>query len=141
MPWAMPVMPTAKLKSEFWLDRFKQINVTPNKVNGYGESGVTLYRRHMLQLEGGYIVLYDELEANKPVKWTTQFHAPYYTLEAQQSNNPNQQNFALKTDLGGVSASVFANSALNLNVHNKFYETAENWNKVTNDEGKIKDFC
>jgi hypothetical protein len=129
-----------EIKSEFWLDRFKQINVTPNKANGYGESGVTLYRRHMLQLEGGYIVLYDELEANKPVKWTTQFHAPYYTLEAQQSNNPNQQNFALKTDLGGVSASVFANGALNLNVHNKFYETAENWNKVTNDEGKIKDF-
>jgi len=129
-----------EIKSDFWLDRFKQINVKPGKDNGYGESGVTLYRRHMLQLAGGYVVLYDELEASKPVKWTTQFHAPYYTLEAQQNNNPNRQDFALKTDLGSVNASVFANGALNLNVHNKFYEAAENWNKVTNDEGKIKDF-
>ncbi|QNN40379.1 DUF4962 domain-containing protein [Pedobacter roseus] len=129
-----------EIKSEFWLDRFKQINLVPNKANGYGESGVTLYRRHILQLEGGYILLYDELEANKPVKWTTQFHAPYYTIEAQPTNNTNEQHFALKTDLGNVNAAVFANSALNLNVHNKFYETAVNWNKVTNDEGKIKDF-
>lgn len=129
-----------EIKSEFWLDRFKQINLVPNKANGYGESGVTLYRRHMLQLEGGYILLYDELEANKPVKWTTQFHAPYYTIEAQATDKPNEQHFALKTDLGNVNASVFANSALNLIVHNKFYEAAVNWNKVTNDEGKIKDF-
>lgn len=129
-----------EIKSEFWLDRFKQINVVPNKANGYGDSGVTLYRRHMLQLTGGYIVLYDELEANKPVKWTTQFHAPYYTIEAQPTNKPNEQHFALKTDLGNVNASVFASGALNLNVHNKFYEAAVNWNKVTNDEGKIKDF-
>ncbi|KQM77167.1 heparinase [Pedobacter sp. Leaf216] len=129
-----------EIKSDFWLDRFKQINVIPNKANGYGESGVSLYRRHMLQLAGGYIVLYDELEANKPVKWTTQFHAPYYTIEALQHNNSNQQCFALKTDLGNVNATVFANSALQLNVHNKFYEAAVNWNKVTNDEGKIKDF-
>ncbi|RBQ07940.1 DUF4962 domain-containing protein [Pedobacter miscanthi] len=129
-----------EIKSEFWLDRFKQINLVPNKANGYGESGVTLYRRHMLQLEGGYILLYDELEANKPVKWTTQFHAPYYTIEAQATDKPNEQHFALKTDLGNVNAAVFANSALNLNVHNKFYEAAVNWNKVTNDEGKIKDF-
>lgn len=129
-----------EIKSEFWLDRFKQINVTPSKANGYGESGVTLYRRHMLQLAGGYIVLYDELEANKPVKWTTQFHCPYYTIEAQNINNANQQNFTVKTDLGNVSTSVFANAPLKMKVHNQFYEEAVNWNKVTNDEGQIKEF-
>jgi hypothetical protein len=128
------------VKSEFWLDRFKQINVRPDKTNGYGESGVTLYRRHMLQLEGGYILLYDELEANKPVKWTTQFHAPYDEIETQKSGNTNEQSFGVKTDLGKVNASVFANAALNLTVHNKFYETAVNWNKVTDDNGNIKEF-
>ena len=128
------------IKSEFWLDRFKQINLTPGKANGYGESGVTLYRRHMLQLAGGYIVLYDELEAKQPVKWTTQFHAPYYTIVVDKTTSAEQQNFSVKTDLGNVSASVFANSDLQLTVHNKFFEPAENWNKVTDDEGKIKDF-
>ena len=94
----------------------------------------------MLQLDGGYIVLYDELEANKPVKWTTQFHCPYYTIEAENTANANQQNFTVKTDLGNVNASVFANSPLKMDVHNKFYEAAVNWNKVTNDEGQIKEF-
>jgi hypothetical protein len=128
------------IKSDFWLNRFKQINVVPNKANGYGESGVTLYRRHMLQLEGGYIVLYDELEAKTPVKWTTQFHCPYYTIEGQNSANAKQQNFIVKTDLGNVNASIFANSPLKMAVHHQFYEAAVNWNKVTNDEGQIKDF-
>jgi hypothetical protein len=129
-----------EIKSEFWLDRFKQINVKPSKANGYGDSGLILYRRHMLQLEGGYIVLYDELEANKAVKWTTQFHCPYYTIEGENSANAKQQNFIVKTDLGNVNASVFANSPLKMAVHNKFYEAAVNWNNVTNDEGQIKDF-
>ncbi|GEL11136.1 Heparinase II/III-like protein [Flavobacterium glycines] len=129
-----------EIKSDFWLDRFKQIKLVPSKENGYGESGVTLYRRHLLQLDGGYIILYDELEANKPVKWTTQFHCPYYTIEGTNAANANQQNFTVKTDLGNVTASVFANTSLKMNIHNKFFEPAVNWNKVTNDEGQIKDF-
>jgi hypothetical protein len=129
-----------EIKSEFWLDRFKQINLTPSKANGYGESGVRLYRRHMLQLAGGYIVLYDELEADKAVKWTTQFHCPYYPIEAQKSENDHQQNFNVKTDLGKVSTSVFAHNPLQMKVHDKFFEAAVNWNNVTDDEGKIKEF-
>jgi len=129
-----------EIKSEFWLDRFKQINVTPNKANGYGESGVTLYRRHMLQLDGGYIVLYDELEANKPIKWTTQFQVPYYTIEAEKTDNANKQNFLVKTDVGNVTASVFANSTLNMNVHDKFYEQPLNWNNLTDADGKLIEY-
>jgi len=128
------------IKSEFWLDRFRQIDVIPNKQNGYGDSGVKLYRRHMLQLDGGYIVLYDELEAVKPVKWTTQFHAPYYKITARPTNNANQQNFEVETDLSKVNASVFAQSPLTMVVHDHFAEPAVNWAKVTNDEGQIKDF-
>ncbi|WP_241686467.1 heparinase II/III family protein [Flavobacterium sp. YO12] len=129
-----------EIKSEFWLNRFEQIKVVPSKENGYGESGVTLYRRHMLQLEGGYIVLYDELEAKNPVKWTTQFHCPYYTIEGQNAEKSNQQQFVVKTDLGNVTANVYAESPLKMAVHNQFFEAAVNWNKVTDDEGKIKDF-
>ena len=129
-----------EIKSEFWLDRFKQINITPSKANGYGESGVTLYRRHMLQLDGGYILLYDELEANKPIKWTTQFQVPYYTIKAEQTDNANKQNFLLKTDVGNVTVSVFANSALKMNVHDKFYEQPLNWNKLTDADGKLIEY-
>ncbi|MCI9845992.1 DUF4962 domain-containing protein [Flavobacterium pectinovorum] len=129
-----------EIKSDFWLNRFKQINVVPSKANGYGESGVTHYRRHMLQLDGGYIVLYDELEANKPVKWTTQFHTPYYTISADTTANVNQQKFSVKTDVGNVNASVFANSPLEMEVHDKFYEQPLNWNKLTGADGKLIEY-
>ncbi|WP_316838620.1 DUF4962 domain-containing protein [Pedobacter gandavensis] len=129
-----------EIKSEFWLDRFKQIKLTPSKSNGHGDPGVTLYRRHMLQLEGGYVVLYDELEAKNPVKWTTQFHVPYDKIVAETTTDPHQQNFGVITDLAEVKASVFANEPLNMVIHDQFSAAAVNWNKVTNDEGKIKDF-
>lgn len=128
------------IKSDFWLNRFDQIKLKPAPVNGYGEAGVTLYRRHMLQLEGGYILLYDDLEARKPVKWTTLFHAPYYAIEAQATDDANRQNFTVKADVGTVNASVFANSQLTMDVHNKFFEKPLNWNGITDENGELAKF-
>ncbi len=128
------------IKSEFWLDRFKQIDLDPSKTGVYGDVGVTLYRRHVLQLDGGIVILYDELEAKQPVKWTNQFHAPYYTIVAGKTEKNNQQNFTVQTDLGNVSTTVFAHSSLEMNVHNQFAEPAVNWAKVTDVDGNIKEF-
>ncbi|MBO9618295.1 MAG: DUF4962 domain-containing protein [Niabella sp.] len=128
-----------EIKSAFWLDRFKQINVQPDRSNGFGDPGVTLYRRHMLQLSGGYIVLYDELEASKPIKWTTQFHAPFYTIVADKTDNATRQNFEIKTDLGNANASVFAAAPLQMTVHHRFAEPAINWMKLT-DGNKLREY-
>lgn len=128
------------ITNEFWLDRFQKINVVPNEANGYGERNITLYRRHYLQLEEGYVVIYDELEAEKPVKWTTQFQVPYYTIESKETTNNKQQNFTVKTDVGLVNTSVFANTDLKMQVHDKFAEAAVNWNKVTGPDGKVFEY-
>lgn len=129
-----------EIRSEFWLNRFDQIKLKPVPANGYGDAGVILYRRHMLQLDEGYILLYDELEAKKPVKWTTQFHTPYYSIEAQTTGNAKQQNFTVKTNLGTVNASVFANTPLVMTVHNQFFEKPLNWNGITDENGKLAKF-
>ncbi|MES2774088.1 MAG: DUF4962 domain-containing protein [Bacteroidota bacterium] len=128
------------IKSEFWLDRFRQINVTPSPANGHGNPNVTLYRRHMLQLDGGYIVLYDELEAKGPVKWTTQFHAPYDTIHVQKTNNTNQQHFSVAAGAAQLNASVFAGTPLQINVHHQFAEPAVNWMKLTGEGGKLREY-
>jgi len=128
-----------EITSIFWLNRFEQINVKPNKTNGYGATGVTLYRRHMLQLEGNYVVLYDELEAKTPVKWTSQFHSPNYTIESQKTTNNLQQDFMVKLEAGELQASVFANTPTSLNVHYKFIEPAVNWMKLES-KGKERDY-
>ncbi|MGO4291828.1 DUF4962 domain-containing protein [Chitinophaga sp. RAB17] len=128
------------IASSFWLDRFSQINITPDKSNGYGDPGVKLFRRHLLQLAGGIIIMYDELEAKQPVKWTTQFHTPYYTIVPGESTGNNQQHFTVANDVGNVAVSVITNTPSALVVHDKFAEPAVNWAKVTDDDGKIKDF-
>lgn len=128
------------IASSFWLDRFSQINIAADKSSGYGDPQVKLFRRHMLQLEGGIIVLYDELEAAQPVKWTTQFHTPYYTIVPQPAVGNNQQNFTVTNDVGNVSVSVITNTASTMAVHDTFAAPAVNWAKVTDDDGKIKDF-
>ncbi|SFC95283.1 DUF4962 domain-containing protein [Flavobacterium phragmitis] len=128
------------ITNEFWLERFKSINVIPNEANGYGQPNITLYRRHLLQLEGGYVVLYDELEAKKPIKWTTQFQVPYYTMTPENSAASTQQNFEVKTDVGKVMTSVFTNLPTTMIVHNKFAETAVNWNKVLGPDGKVFEY-
>ncbi|WP_316846625.1 DUF4962 domain-containing protein [Pedobacter psychrodurus] len=119
------------IQSSFWLNRFDQLNLKPNEANGFGDPGVTLYRRHMLQLDGGYIVLYDELEAKKPVKWTTQFHTPYDKIEAGKNDKSTRQDFEVKTDLGKVNASVFATLPLQMTITDQFAEPAVNWMKLT----------
>ncbi|MGJ7032548.1 DUF4962 domain-containing protein [Niabella hirudinis] len=127
------------IKSEFWLDRFKQMGVKPDASNGFGDPGVTLYRRHILQLEGGYIVLYDELEAKRPIKWTTQFHTPFYKMIADKTDKNTRQNFEVATDSGNVSAAVFANAPLQMTIHDQFAEPAVNWMKLT-DGDKLREY-
>ncbi|RQO77111.1 heparinase [Pedobacter sp. KBW01] len=127
------------IESTFWLNRFDQIKTRADLANGFGDPGVTLYRRHMLQLEGGYIVLYDELEAKKPVKWTTQFHTPFYRIAGNKTDKSNRQDFEVKTDLGKVTAAVFAAAPLQMTVTDQFAEPAVNWMKLT-DGDKLREY-
>lgn len=128
------------IKSSFWQNRFDLLELDPLTTGVYGDAGVTLYRRHTLQLEGGVVVLYDELEAKQAVKWTSQFHSPYYTIIAGKTKEANHQQFDVQTNLGNVSTDIFANSAISLSVHNKFSEPAVNWAKVNDGDGNIKEF-
>lgn len=43
--------------------------------NGFGDAGVTRFRRHMVMLRPHHVLIYDELEAKKPITWTFQLHS------------------------------------------------------------------
>ncbi len=43
--------------------------------NGFGDPGVTRFRRHMVMLRPNHILIYDELEAKKPITWTFQLQS------------------------------------------------------------------
>lgn len=125
--------------TDFWLGRFKEIGLKADKSNGYGNSGVKVYRRHMLQLDSNYVILYDELEAVKPVKWTTQFHSPF-KMKAKTAAHAFTHNFDLETNIGHVNAAVYAYTPLQLVLHDQYNFPAKNWKGKTDDEGNIIEF-
>lgn len=125
--------------TDFWLGRFQEIGLKADKSNGYGKSGVKLYRRHMLQLDSNYVILYDELEADKPVKWTSQFHSPF-GMQGKSATSAASQHFDLKTNLGHVNAAVYAHTPLQMVIHDKYNFPAKNWKGKTDDEGNIIEF-
>lgn len=128
------------IESSFWLNRFDQLGIDPKSTGVYGDVGVQKYRRHMVQLEGGIIVLYDELEAKQPIKWTTQFHAPYYAMKATPATDNKVQNFEVVMEEGYATASVFAAVPIRMKIHHKFSEPAVNWANVKDVNGDIKEF-
>ncbi|TZF86533.1 DUF4962 domain-containing protein (plasmid) [Pedobacter sp. BS3] len=123
--------------TDFWLSRFKEINVAPDEKNGYGNPEVKLYRRHVLQLDDNYILLYDELEAAKPVKWTSQFHSPFSIKSREESD---AAAFSVSTPAGNAFTEVFASVPAGKVIHQKYNYPAKNWKGKTDDEGNIIEF-
>ena len=59
-----------------WIENFEKAGITQTPENGFGETPLTKYRRHILMLHPYTIVIYDELEATKPVSWDWLLHSP-----------------------------------------------------------------
>lgn len=59
-----------------WEQNFKASKVEQSVENGFGETPLKKYRRHLLLLHPDIVVIYDELEADKPVRWDWLLHSP-----------------------------------------------------------------
>lgn len=59
-----------------WKKNFKNAGVEESAANGFGTTNLKKYRRHIAVLHPNIIVLYDELEATKPVQWDWLLHSP-----------------------------------------------------------------
>lgn len=85
------------------------------------------------------MVVYDELEAVKPIQWTTQMHSPYLMKEGA-ANIGNAKVFELEADFVKSNATVFSSSNSTISVHDKYNYPAKNWKGKTDDEGNIIQF-
>ena len=59
-----------------WQRNFATHNLEQSRKNGFGETPLTKYRRHIFLLHPNTIVIYDELEAGKSVSWNWLLHSP-----------------------------------------------------------------
>lgn len=61
---------------EMWLTNFKNAGVEQSVENGFGPTPLTKYYRHVVMLQPGIAVVYDELEASEAARWEWLLHSP-----------------------------------------------------------------
>ena len=59
-----------------WEKNFEKAGITQTPENGFGETPLTKYRRHIFLLHPDIVLIYDELEASRPVTWDWLLHSP-----------------------------------------------------------------
>lgn len=59
-----------------WIRNFANQGVEESRENGFGETPLTLYRRHIFLLHPDKVVIYDEMEAKSSVRWDWLLHSP-----------------------------------------------------------------
>ena len=79
-----------------WEKNFANQNLQQSAENGFGETPLTLYRRHIFLLHPDKVVIYDEMEAKKPVRWDWLLHSPVPFSISEQGQN-SKQSFQLLT--------------------------------------------
>ena len=122
---------------------FTKLGVPITRENGFGKPGVTRFRRHLVMLRPSHVLIYDELEADKPVTWTFMLHSlkPLEQLGNSWFSTANSQ--------GVGSARLFCASAVKGTVTDQFFgvpvdeenkrggQNPPNWHASISTAGKL----
>ncbi|MFL9829324.1 DUF4962 domain-containing protein [Flavobacterium sp. ST-87] len=92
-----------------WITVLKNANSYDTKngfiINDEDDPKVSKFRRHVALLRPNIVVVYDELEAQKPVNWTFQLNG---LQRANMTLNPNDKSLIANTDNGDALVNVFS---------------------------------
>ena len=99
----------------------------------YGDAGLTRFRRHLVLLKPGTVVVYDDLEADHPARWSWLLHSA-----RKMTKNGKLQRLQVKTRTAKGQADLLGSSILTVAVDDQFDPPALNWRKKAWN-GKIPD--
>lgn len=89
-------------------------NIEISKHTGFGNPGVTRFRRHIAMLRPRFIVVYDELEAKEPIQWS-------FRLNARDNMKKGETNHISTTNKwADADAYLFCNEPINATVTDQF---------------------
>lgn len=127
-----------KVISPLWLLRGKQSNLDYSPENGWDDTGLKTFRRHIVTLgKSGYSFIYDELEAAEPVTWSYLLHTVTNPMNVDKSK---EYVHIQATSKDGVSdAYIFAPGELRTDTTSQFFVPAVNWLRA-DDNGKFKPY-
>lgn len=75
-----------------WEENFAKHGLEQSVANGFGPTPLKLYRRHLFLLHPDKVVIYDEMEAHKAVRWDWLLHSPVQFLIDAQMNRLTTRN-------------------------------------------------
>ena len=115
-----------KVISPLWLLRGKQSNLEYSPENGWDDTGLKIFRRHIVTLgKSGYSFIYDELEADKPVTWSYLLHTVTNPMNVDKTK---EYVHIQATSKDGVSdAYLFSAGTLKTDTTGRFFVPAVNW--------------
>ncbi|MDL2214711.1 DUF4962 domain-containing protein [Dysgonomonas sp. OttesenSCG-928-M03] len=111
-----------KMTTPFWINRMKQFEVDYTKENGFGDPGITRFRRHFVFLRPDIVIIYDELEAKAPVEWTWLLHSYNKMRKGESENVVLGEN-----EVANSRVDVFNRLNLSSHITNEFFSPAINW--------------
>jgi len=88
----------------------------------YGDAGLTRFRRHLVFLRPGTVMVYDDLEADHDAEWTWLLHSDRRMSVAGQA-----RRLQLRTAAVQARVDVLGSDALQLSVDDRFDPPALNW--------------
>ena len=100
-----------------WIKNFENSKVEQSVENGFGETPLKKYHRHLLLLHPDIVIIYDELEADEPVRWDWLLHSP---VKFKINEKKTLLTTAYPEQKFSSVAQLFSNSACTIQQTDKF---------------------
>lgn len=99
-----------------WEDKMAASGVKQSVENGFGETPLTKFRRHIFMLHPNKVLIYDELEASEPAVWDWLLHSPVkFNVQGNRLGTVNEErNF-------NSVAKIFSDSDFSISQKNEYY--------------------
>ncbi len=107
-----------------WQKNFKNAKVEESVANGFGETPLKKYRRHILLLHPNIVVIYDELEAGKPVRWDWLLHSPVQFKFDENGKDKILTTYYPEKKFTSI-ARIFSNSDCKLSQTDRFFSAPD----------------
>lgn len=134
-----------EVSSDLWLERARLSNISFSPNNGWDKNKLKRFRRHIVALGNtGIIVIYDDLVASEPVRWSFLLHTIDYpmTMKGDQTMSINSHTSYVqvdgKNDKGVSSAHLWSSAKIKeYDMSDQFFYPATNWLNKTDNKGNL----
>lgn len=125
---------SGELSDPMWVRNLARSKVEHSRENGFGDAGVTQYKRHVLFLHAiNTLVIYDELAGDHAIKWSWLLHSP----NAMKQVGADRYQTSNGQFDGHIE--VRGSEQTHADISTEFFSPAINWQKAKAYDGSVRE--